>query len=98
MSFTRDGVEIDYSEFVVGIDTTTSEIIRMKDGKPAYSFHTTLLHDHPNSDYHRLQLLVFGPKDPIYSKLFEDRTKLKLLTIILSHKNNDASKLPDEMH
>lgn len=86
---TSNNSEIDYSKFDVEIDASTSEIVTHKNGSPAYHFYAQVLQDALRPDMSRVKLMVLGPEEAIYSRLFEDNIKLKLCTVIL--KANDMS-------
>jgi len=83
MIFTRDGREIDYSRLRVEVDVSSSEVVRVKDGTPAYKFYHKVLHDPAFPENSRVKLMVIGPEEAIYSRQFEDSTKLKLCTVYL---------------
>jgi hypothetical protein len=96
---TMAGSEIDYSKFDIEIDASASEVVTIKNGSPAYSFYAKVLYDAQRPEMNRVKLVVLGPEEAIYSKLFEDNLKLKLCTIILKAKDMTVQEdqLPVEM-
>ena len=90
------GSEIDYSKFDVEVDASTSEVVTIRNGSPAYDFYAKVLHNPMMPDMSRVKLMVLGPEEAIYSRLFEDNLKLKLCTIILKAKDM-TSLLPVTM-
>ena len=83
--FTDTGktTEIDYSNFDVFVDASSSEVLTIRDGSPAYSFHSKVLYDAQRPNMNRVKLMVLGPEEAIYSRLFEDNIKLKLCEVTL---------------
>jgi len=90
MVFFRDGIEIDYSRFRIEVDASTSEVVRVKDGLPAYRFSHRVLHDPTRPDNSRVKLMVIGPEEAIYSRQFENETKLRLCTVYLIGESSDV--------
>ena len=82
-----DSTEIDYSKFDIFVDASTSEILTLRDGSPTYSFYPKILYDSQRPDMSRVKIMVLGPEEAVYSRLFEDNIKLKLCTVILKAKD-----------
>ena len=93
---TTDTFEIDYSKFDVDVDVSSSEVLTIRDGTPAYRFYAKVLYDAQRPEMNRVKLMVIGPEEAIYSRLFEDNIRLKLCTIILKAKDM-AIPLPNKM-
>ena len=85
--FKEDSTEIDYSLFDVNVDVSTSEVLTVRDGLPAYKFYSKIIHDPTIPENSRVKLMVIGPEEEIYSRLFELETKLKLCVISIQAKD-----------
>lgn len=88
--------EIDYSNFDVFVDASVSEVLVIRDGSPAYNFYSKVLYDANRPEMSRVKLMVLGPNEAIYSRLFENEIKLKLCAVTLKAKNMtvDQNSIP----
>lgn len=84
--------EINYANFDVFVDASASEVITIRNGSPAYTFHAKVLYDAKRPDMSRVKLMVLGPEEAIYSRLFEDNVKLKLCSVTLKANNTTVGQ------
>jgi hypothetical protein len=90
--FLSTGEQIDYKNYDVLIDASSSDIVGGYLAAPLYSFYSKVLYDGVRKMNNRVKLAVIGPNAAAKGKQFDEHSKLRLCKVILRSK--DASLYP----